>query len=186
MVTLAKGPHPSEDFLEIVLFLNCSATQNRNIRVTITYRPFTKRMAQFSAGWFALVMYAFASSPIGTGILTVFGTLDTDHQAMLQMSATGPCLVLHHQQICAGHEHHAVARALTLFARPFTDKDPDHVLQFCGVDGFWRDTHQIVSINDSEAQAELILTESNPKSANLQPYLFPRPGPPPDSIFGFL
>jgi hypothetical protein len=144
------------------------------------------RMSRLLAGWFALVMYALASSPLGAGIVAIFGTLDTDHQAMLRMSPTGPCLVLHHQQKCDDHEHHAVARALNFFARPVGETDPDHLVQFSSVDGFWRETQQIVFCNDSDSHTDVIWSESISISANLTRYSLPPPGPPPDTSSDLL
>jgi hypothetical protein len=134
------------------------------------------RMTRLLAGWFGLVIYVFASSPIGAGSVALFGTLDVDHQALMKMSSAGPCLVLHHQQKCTDHEHHAVANALTFFSRPAGD----HIVQFSGVDGFWRDTQEIDSSACSEVHIDLFRLESITAFANQLVHDFPPPGPPPD------
>ena len=150
--------------------------------MTKTNKCSKNRTRQLLAGWFALFMYVLASSPIGAGIAAALGTLDVDHQALLQMSPAGPCLVLHHQQKCADHEHHAVARALTFFSQSAGDTDPDHLVQFSGVDGFWRDTQQIVSSATSEVHVDLFLAESITAFAYPLAYDLPPPGPPPDIV----
>lgn len=151
-----------------------------------TDKSANRRMNRLFAGWFALVMYALASSPLGAGIVAVFGTLDADHQATLKMSPAGPCLVLHHQQICDDHEHHAVARVLTFFARPIGETDPDHIVQFSSVEGFWREPQQIVLCNDLDFHADLISPASITVFPDLIHLSLPPPGPPPDTLFDIL
>ena len=103
------------------------------------------------AGWCGLLLYVGAFSPIGLGVTALLGTIDADHHALFQPGTNGTRLVLHHEGNCSSHQHHAIARALSLFAQPASNTDPDHVVQFAGGDGFWRDFQLVViGANSSE------------------------------------
>ncbi len=96
------------------------------------------------AGWCGLLLYVGTLSPIGMGVGTLLGTMDPDHHAILQPTADGIRLVLRHEGECSGHQHHAVARVLTLFASPISAVNPDHVLQFSSASSFMRDSQSVV------------------------------------------
>lgn len=100
------------------------------------------------AGWCGLLLYVSAFSPIGLGVTALLGTIDTDHHALFQPGTNGARLVLHHEGDCSSHQHHAIARALSLFAQPASNTDPDHIVQFAGGDGFWIDTQVIIDSGD--------------------------------------
>lgn len=144
------------------------------------------RTRQLLAGWLALLLYAGASSPLGVGIVAVFGTIDPDHKALLQMSSDGICLVLQHEQKCVCHEHHMVARMLTFFAQPAENIDPDHVVKFASAEGFWRDSLRVFSCEDSDIHADLILSELSSTSSTLPRYSLPPLGPPPDTLSNLI
>ena len=75
----------------------------------------------------------------------ILGSLDQDHHAWFQPGADGLRLVLHHEGNCAQHEHHGVARALTIFAQPASATDPDHVLQFASGDCVRSESAKVIS-----------------------------------------
>ncbi len=89
-------------------------------------------------GWGGLLLYVLALSPVGLVLLGILGTLDADHRAVLQSDADGIRLVLRHEGGCARHQHHAVARVLTLFAAESSAPHSDHVLQFSAGNGLLR------------------------------------------------
>jgi hypothetical protein len=82
------------------------------------------------AGWGVLLLYLGAFSPLGMGGAVLLGLLDADHQVVLRAGADKVRVVLHHRGNGTTHQHGALARALTSFARPVSASDPDHVLQF--------------------------------------------------------
>jgi len=112
--------------------MNCYPHKNRNA-------------LRILAGWCGLLLYAGAFSPIGMGVVALFGTIDPDHHAILQPGNNGMRLVLRHVGNCSGHQHGTVARALTMFAQPASRTDPDHVLQFSSATGFPHDSQLVVS-----------------------------------------
>lgn len=104
------------------------------------------RLPRLLAGWLALCLYVFALSPIGFVAAAVLGELDSDHHALIQSGENGPQLVLRHDSACVGHRHHAVARALTLFAGPVSPTNPDHVLQFSAATGLLRESPTVAAV----------------------------------------
>lgn len=103
-------------------------------------------------GWCGLLLYVALLSPVGLAAAATLGSLDADHHAILQVDANGIRLVLHHQGDCAGHRHHAVARALTLFAQPTSATDPDHVVQFSSATSLSREARlAIPASNQTDA-----------------------------------
>ncbi len=93
-----------------------------------------KILFRLMAGWGALLLYLAAGSPLGLGVATLIGTLDTTHDVILASGDHGSRLVLHHGMPCASHKHSTAAKALALFTAPVSPSDPDHVLQFTSVD----------------------------------------------------
>ncbi|MFO1512651.1 MAG: hypothetical protein U1F83_07025 [Verrucomicrobiota bacterium] len=133
------------------------------------------------AGWCGLLFYLGAFSPLGVGAVALLGTIDPDHQAVLQPTGDGMRLVLHHQGNCIGHHHRVVAQALTLFAQSASATDPDHVVQFADGNGFWHSTQLMIS---DETSCELPLFDMNESIANwarLPICSQPPPAPPPDA-----
>ena len=95
-------------------------------------------------------------------------------------------LVLHHEGKCSEHYHGAVAKALALFAQPASETDPDHVVQFAGSDGFWRDTQLIVVSGNSSDQPAILPIENLPSFEIQLLALLPPPAPPPDTVGNLL
>ncbi len=95
------------------------------------------------AGWWTLLLYLGAFSPLGMGGAVVLGWLDADHEVVLQAGADQVRVVLHHRGNTTTHQHGAVARALTSFAQPVSATDPDHVLQFRTPPGLSNETERI-------------------------------------------
>lgn len=89
---------------------------------------------RLAAGWWALLLYACACSPLGLGLAALAGPLDPNHQLLLGAGERVARVVLHHGSPCATHHHGLAARALTLFAQPANAANPDHVLQFSSSD----------------------------------------------------
>jgi hypothetical protein len=133
------------------------------------------------AGWCGLLFYLGAFSPLGVGAVALLGSIDPDHQAVLQPTGDGMRLVLHHQGNCVSHHHRVVAQALTLFAQSASATDPDHVVQFADGNGFWHSAQLIVS---GEALCELPLfdwIESTSSWAQQSICSLPPPAPPPEN-----
>lgn len=134
------------------------------------------------AGWGGLLFYVLALSPVGLVIMGILGTLDADHHAVLQSDADGIRLVLRHEGGCARHQHHAVARVLTLFAAESNGTNPDHVLQLGASNGLPGDTPPALTPPRETKAASLhlasvewsVLVSSNPSTAPIHP--------PPDVI----
>lgn len=82
------------------------------------------------AGWWALLLYLGAFSPLGVGGAGLLGLFDPDHEVVMQAGRDTMRVVLHHRGNCPPHQHGTVARTLTLFTQPASATDPDHVLQF--------------------------------------------------------
>jgi hypothetical protein len=143
-------------------------------------RPF-----RLFAGWIGLMLYLFAFSPVGMGVVALLGTMDIDHHVYFQPAANGMRLLLHHEAICASHKHHAVARALNIVAQPASETDPDHVVQFAGGDSFIRETQLAAEGQDSATQPTLDCDFSFVFSDFRRVISLPPTGPPPD-FFGNL
>lgn len=94
------------------------------------------RVLRRIAGWSTLLLYLAAFSPLGIGFATALGSLDRDHRVNLLAGDAGLRLVLRHQTACQPHQHGLVARTLTVFARPVSPDQPDHVLQFGAAENF--------------------------------------------------
>jgi hypothetical protein len=93
------------------------------------------------AGWCGLLLYVGAFSPIGMGAVAVLGAIDPDHHVLFQAGERGTRLVLHHEGRCPEQHHHGtLARMLTSFARPASNSNPDHVLQFGATTGDKRES----------------------------------------------
>jgi hypothetical protein len=90
----------------------------------------TRSAVRRVASWGGLIYYLLGFSPVGLATAAWLGTFDPDHHALVRLNAQGACLVLHHERGCAPHQHHALARALSLFAQRSTQEEPDHVLSF--------------------------------------------------------
>ena len=134
------------------------------------------------AGWGGLLLYVLALSPVGVVIMGILGTLDADHHAVLQADADGIRLVLRHEGDCARHQHHAVARVLTLFAAESSATRPDHVLQFSAGNGLLSGA-SIAFMPQGDPKATplhvasfewSVLVSSNPLTAPIHP--------PPDAV----
>ena len=91
--------------------------------------PSRKLLRPF-AGWLALVLYVAVASPAGLAITAAFAALDRSHQVVVSAGTGDLRVVLHHVARNGLHHHGLVAQALTLFAQPATESDPDHVLRF--------------------------------------------------------
>lgn len=94
------------------------------------FLPTRNNAHRLMAGWCGLLLYVGVFSPVGVGLTELAGVFDPDHQAFVQVNASGAKVVLHHQPPCATHHHGLLARTLTLFAAPIRPGLPDHVLQF--------------------------------------------------------
>lgn len=138
------------------------------------------------AGWCALLLYVCVFSPLGMGAVALLGTIDPDHHALFQPGTGGMRLVLHHEGNCSEHHHGAVARALALFAQPASETDPDHVVQFAGSDGFWRETQLIVAGENSCDQPVILPIENLPSFTIQLLALLPPRAPPPDTVGNLL
>ncbi|NOS68944.1 MAG: hypothetical protein HOP33_03355 [Verrucomicrobia bacterium] len=138
------------------------------------------------AGWCALLLYVGVFSPLGMGAVALLGTIDPDHHALFQPGTGGMRLVLHHEGKCSEHQHGAVTRALTLFAQPASQTDPDHVVQFAGSDGFWRDTQLIIVSGNSFDQPAILPIENLPSFEIQLLALLSPPAPPPDTVGNLL
>jgi hypothetical protein len=86
------------------------------------------------AGWCAFLLYLGGCSPLGFALAALAGSLDPNHQLLIDTGSQGGRLILHHGGACASHHHGLAARGLTLFAQPATAGNPDHILQFCSAD----------------------------------------------------
>jgi hypothetical protein len=134
------------------------------------------------AGWGGLLLYVLALSPVGLVFMGILGTLDADHHAMLQSDADGIRLVLRHEGGCARHQHHAVARVLTLFAAESSATHPDHVLQFSSDHGLRSDAPPALTLPSNPKATPLhvasfewsVLVSYNPLTAPIHP--------PPDAV----
>ena len=146
--------------------------------------------SQFSlrllAGWFALLLYVGALSPIGMGAVALLGAIDPDHQVLFQAGAEGARLTLHHEARCTGHHHGTVARVLTLFAQPASNDNPDHVLQFGAATGLKRDSQVMLPSANQSGFTVVIFAEPVAVCAP-RPFQFSAsPRPPPDSVAQLL
>lgn len=130
------------------------------------------------AGTCGLLLYLAAFSPVGMATLALLGTLDSDHQIVFKPSLDGLSLVLHHQAKCVTHQHHAIARALTIFSQPASPTDPDHVVSFGGGESLLCDSPTIVSASKSLECAQFVPTESVLKLAVETKPSLPLPNPP--------
>jgi hypothetical protein len=90
----------------------------------------------------------------------------------------GLALVLHHERNCAGHQHGAIARALTCLAQPTSAADPDHVIQFGTADTFSPKTKLALPSLQGSEQPTVVLTQVVlvPSAETAPP--FARPHPP--------
>lgn len=86
--------------------------------------------ARLFAGWLVLLLYVTAASPIGTGVTTLVGALDREHQLQVTCDESGATVVLHHAAKCAQHRHGIAARVLTLLANSADATNPDHIIHF--------------------------------------------------------
>jgi len=130
------------------------------------------------AGAGGLLLYLVAFSPVGMAIVALLGTFDSDHQALFKPSADGFDLVLHHEAKCVTHQHHAIARTLTIFSQPASPTDPDHVVNFGGGESRLRNSQTIVSASKSLECAPFVPTESVLKVSAEIRSSFPLPDPP--------
>jgi len=138
------------------------------------------RALRLTAVWCALLLYGGAFTPLGLGVAALAGSFDDSHHLSVQGRSLGLQLVLQHARNCTHHHHSAVARALTLFARPASATNPDHVIQFSASDSFSR---------QAQLNAPAPATCEQPDFALIEPFLpSPREGflsstpshPPPD------
>ena len=151
------------------------------LRPTRTFSPI-----RLIAGWCGLLFYVGAFSPIGMVAVALLGTIDPDHHAFFQPGANGMRLVLHHEGNCATHKHHGVARALTLFAQPASDTDPDHVVQFASGDGIWSESSKMLSGEGAESERHFASDDISFNHARLFQLECPSTGPPPDIVGNLL
>jgi hypothetical protein len=140
------------------------------------------RFGRQVAAAFGLLFYLVALSPIGMATVALLGALDSDHQALFKPSVDGLSLVLHHPAKCVPHQHHAIARTLTLFSQPASPTNPDHVVRFASSERLLRDSQPIIFAEnslqwDQFVPAEPVLTVS----AETKPPL-PMPDPPDGTI----
>lgn len=141
--------------------------------------------SQFSrrllAGWFGLLLYAGAFSPIGMGAVALLGAIDPDHHVRFQADAEGARLVLHHEARFSGHHHGTVARVLTVFAQPASATDPDHVLQFSSATGVKQDPQTQLPAANQTGFKVVVFTEPATRFA-IRPFHFAAPPcSPPDA-----
>lgn len=129
-----------------------------------------------------LGLYLALFSPLGVAGVAGLGVLDADHQAFIRTGAGGLRLVLHHQASCARHQHHAVARALTIFAQPASATDPDHVVQFAGASGLGPESQPMLCGEDSDEMPLVFLAETIVNLPSHPVFLLPPPAPPPDAV----
>ena len=138
------------------------------------------------AGWCGLLFYVGAFSPVGMLAGAILGSLDKDHHALFQPGTGGMRLVLHHEGNCAQHEHHGVARALTIFAQPVSDTDPDHVVQFASGDGLWSESSRIISNEAGNKEHHFAHTALLFDQSSRIEFERPATGPPPDIVGNLL
>lgn len=96
--------------------------------------PTRDKALRLIAGWCALLLYVGVFSPVGVALAELVGKCDPNHQALVQVSAGGTKVLLHHQPKDATHHHGLLARTLTTFAAPTHPGEPDHILQFGAAD----------------------------------------------------
>ncbi len=128
------------------------------------------RARRLIAGGCALLLYAGAFTPLGLGVAALAGSFDRSHHLGIHGGAQGMQLVLQHGRNCTGHHHGVVARALTIFARPASATDPDHVIQFSAPDSFSRKAQLAAPAPTAFAQPDFALVEisrTSPREAFL-------------------
>ena len=128
---------------------------------TVNSTPRThSRALRLIAGWGALFLFVGVSSPLGLGLAALGGSLDRSHRLSVQGDGSGLQLVLQHNRCCAAHRHGVVARTLTLFAKPASATNPDHVIQFSAPDRLSPQAHLSAPTPETFAQPDLALRES--------------------------
>jgi hypothetical protein len=131
------------------------------------------------SGWFALALYLTAYSPAGLGMAALAGSFDSSHEVQVRSGEGGLALVLHHGRQCVGHQHGAIARALTCLAQRATNTDPDHVIQFGVADTLSPKAQLVASSIQGFAQPAAALTEVSSVTSTPTEQLSGRPRPPP-------
>jgi hypothetical protein len=125
---------------------------------TVNSTPHTQRRAlRLIAGWGALFLFVGVASPLGLGLAALAGALDRSHHLSVQGGRAGLQLVLQHGGCRAAHHHGVLARALTVFARPASATNPDHVIQFRGSDHFSRQVQCRAAAPETPATPDLAL-----------------------------
>ena len=112
------------------------------------------------AGWCALLLYAWVSSPFGLAVGALIGSFDCTHQVKLYAGSQGTQLVLHHDGKWITHRHNPLARALVAFAQPASATNPDHVIQFSTPDSLSQLAQLSVPAPEIFAQPDLALLET--------------------------
>lgn len=143
-------------------------------------------LVRLVVGWWILLFYIGAFSPIGMLTGAILGTLDPDHHALIQPGVDGIRLVLHHEGSCATHKHHGMARALTIFAQPASAIDPDHVVQFAGGNSILTSEAKIVCGEDAVDDHHVTQFDYPLHQACLVARSLPSTGPPPDTVGNLL
>ena len=143
------------------------------------------RASRLIAGGFALLLYAGAFSPLGLGVAALAGSFDRSHHLSIHGGAQGMQLVLQHGRNCTGYHHGVVARALTIFARPTSATNPDHVIQFSAPDSFSRKAHLATPSSTAFAQPDFALVETS-RTPPREAFLSSVPTHPPPCASGQL
>jgi hypothetical protein len=87
-------------------------------------------IAHLALGWFALVLFAGAYTPVGISASVLLGSFDATHEVQFHGDPGGLQLVLHHGSKCQAPHHSPAAQVLTLFTQPQTSTEQDHVILF--------------------------------------------------------
>jgi hypothetical protein len=96
------------------------------------------------------------------GFVALAGSLDGSHHLGVHGGGPGLQLILQHGRNCAGHHHGIVARALTLFARPASATNPDHVIRFGASDSYSQQAQLTAPAPAIYEQPEFALFEAFP------------------------
>jgi hypothetical protein len=138
-----------------------------------------RALLRWVGGWSALALYLLAYAPAGLGLAALVGSFDGSHQVQVISGERGLALVLHHVRNCAGHRHGALARALTCIAQRASATNPDHVLQFSGIDTLSAKSQLVPPPLPGLEPPAIAATEVALGSSDDSAQSFARPRPPP-------
>jgi len=153
--------------------------------MTVSHQLRNSRL-RLLAGWWVLLLYLGAFSPLGMGGAVLLGWLDADHEVTLQAGADQVRVVLHHHGNPTTHRHGAVAWALTSFARPVSDTEPDHVLQFSSGNSLTRASQLVMPAANESAPVPVVFTEPDVRVVAKTNQFISPPRPPPDIVGNIL